>query len=51
MSAPDSVIVIRLSASGNDKINGRIRLNSQLPHATSASGGAIVSDCYAAYNC
>ncbi len=50
VSAPDSVIVIRLSASGNDKINGRIRLNSQLPHATSASGGAIVSDGYAAYH-
>lgn len=50
VSAPDSVIVMRLSASGNDKINGKIRLNSQLPHATSVSGDVLVCDGYAAYH-
>lgn len=49
-SAPDSVIVVRLTASGNGKINATLRMNCQLPHATSMANGALICDGYAAYH-
>ncbi|MDD6890353.1 MAG: glycoside hydrolase family 95 protein [Bacteroidales bacterium] len=49
-SAPDSVIVVRLSAIGEGKIDGRLRINSELPHASAVCGGALVCDGYAAYH-
>lgn len=50
VSAPDSIIVIRLTASGKGSLNGSIRLNSQLPHATGTTGDALTCDGYAAYD-
>lgn len=49
-SAPDSVIVVRLTATGDEKINAKLRLNCQLPHATSIANNALVNDGYAAYH-
>lgn len=48
-SAPDSIIAVRLTAEGNGTINGRIRLNTQLPHALYAKADTLVCDGYAAY--
>lgn len=50
VSAPDSIIVMRLTASGKDRINGKIRLNCQLPHAISTTGNVLTCDGYAAYD-
>ena len=47
-SAPDSVIVIRLSSEA--PIEASITLGSQLPHQTSASGNMLISDGYAAWH-
>lgn len=47
-SAPDSVIVIRLSS--EVPIEASITLGSQLPHQTSASGNMLISDGYAAWH-
>lgn len=46
-SAPDSVIVIRVSAS--EPLNVRLALDSQLPHQAVARGDEIVSTGYVAY--
>lgn len=50
VSAPDSVIVIRLTAEGVGKLTGRIRHNCQLPHATNISESSLSCDGYAAYH-
>lgn len=50
VSAPDSVIVVRLTADGPDKLNGRIRMNCQLPHGMSAQADTLMTDGYAAYH-
>ena len=50
VSAPDSVIVVRLKADGQESLNGRIRLDSQLPHAIFADNNMLTSDGYAAYH-
>ena len=47
-SAPDSVIVIRLSSEA--PIEASIALDSPLPHQTSASGNMLISDGYAAWH-
>lgn len=49
-SAPDSVIVIRLKAEGNDRINTRLGYHCQLPHTTTAKDTEIIVDGYAAYS-
>lgn len=49
VSAPDSVIAIRLSVSGPDRINGKIKFDSQLPYVINTIGDTIVADGYAAY--
>ena len=48
VSAPDSVVVIRLSSEA--PIEASIRLRSALPHRTKADGNALVSDGYAAWH-
>ena len=48
VSAPDSVIVVRLRAEGG--LHARIRLDSPLPHTVSVRDGALVSDGYAAWH-
>lgn len=48
VSAPDSVIVVRLRAEGG--LHARIRLDSPLPHTVAARDGALVSDGYAAWH-
>lgn len=48
-SAPDSVIVIRLKATGNNRINTRFGYHCQLPHLTSAEKGELITDGYAAF--
>ena len=48
VSAPDSVIVIRLTA--EDGIDARIRFDSPLPHTTLAADKATVTDGYAAWH-
>lgn len=50
VSAPDSVIVIRLTADGNDRINGNIRLNTRLPHAIGTGNNILTCDGYVAYH-
>ena len=47
-SSPDSVIVIRLSSEA--PIEATLRLDSRLPHETSAAAGRIVSEGYAAWH-
>ena len=49
-SAPDSVIVINLKSDKPEGIRALITFDSQLPHATSASGNEISSEGYAAYH-
>jgi len=48
-SAPDSVIVVELRTADPAGINADIRLGSQLPHVTAASGHALVMDGYGAW--
>ncbi len=48
-SAPDSLIVIRLTAETPDGINAVLKLDSGLPHSIKTESGKIVSDGYAAY--
>lgn len=48
VSAPDSVIVVRLRTEGG--LHVRIRLDSPLPHTVSVRDGALVSDGYAAWH-
>ena len=48
MSAPDSVIVVRLHAEGG--LHARVALDSPLPHAVSVRDGALVTDGYAAWH-
>lgn len=53
-SAPDSVIVIRLTAADGSSINKRFSYHCQLPHQTTASAkrdsvGELVTDGYAAW--
>lgn len=49
VSAPDSVIVVRISTADPAGIDAVVKLDSQLPHSTVASGDEIVSTGYAAY--
>lgn len=49
-SAPDSVIIIRLQAEGNNKINKRFAFHCQLPHMTFIDKGELTMDGYAAYS-
>lgn len=49
-SAPDSVIVVRLKSDDAKGIHTVLSFDSQLPHATSASGSEISVDGYAAYH-
>lgn len=48
-SAPDSVIVVRLATADPAGIAAIVRLDSQLPHSTVASGDEITSTGYAAW--
>ncbi len=48
VSAPDSVLVVRLRAEGG--LHLRLRLDSPLPHEVSVRDGALVSDGYAAWH-
>ena len=48
VSAPDSVIVIRMSA--EDGINARVRFDSPQPHTTEKAYNATVTDGYAAWH-
>lgn len=49
-SAPDSVIVLRLTSAGEKGISALISFTSQLPHATTASGNEISAEGYTAYH-
>ena len=48
VSAPDSVIVVQLSAEGG--LHVRLCLDSPLPHTVESRNGALVSDGYAAWH-
>ena len=48
LSAPDSVLVIRLKSEGG--LDERLTLDSQLPHETVVRDGALVMDGYAAWH-
>lgn len=50
VSAPDSVIVMRLRAMDGAKINGRFAFDSQLPHYVNAGERVMVMDGFAAYH-
>ncbi len=50
VSAPDSVLVLRLSAKGSEPLHYRIGLASLLPHATNSQGNALWTEGYAAYS-
>jgi len=49
-SAPDSVIVVRLTTASENGIHAAVSFASQLPHAASAQGDAISATGYAAYH-
>ena len=49
-SAPDSVIVLRLTSAGEKGIRALLSFTSQLPHATSAAGNEMAVEGYAAYH-
>ncbi|CCX61922.1 putative uncharacterized protein [Bacteroides sp. CAG:598] len=49
-SAPDSVIVLRLTSAGEKGIRALLSFSSQLPHATSAAGNEMAVEGYAAYH-
>ena len=49
-SAPDSVIVVRLTTASENGIHAAVSFDSQLPHAASAQGDAISATGYAAYH-
>lgn len=49
-SAPDSVIIIRLTSETPDGIQARLSFTSPLPHSTRAEGNAISAEGYAAYH-
>ena len=49
-SAPDSVIVIRLTDDSDKGVNAVLRFESLLPHNVDVSGGKMVVDGYAAYH-
>ncbi len=42
VSFPDQVMLVRVAADGNDKLNFSIGLNSKLPFQTSASGAEVM---------
>ena len=48
VSAPDSVIVVRMRAEGG--LQARVRLDSPLPHTVVFQDGALVADGYAAWH-
>ena len=48
VSAPDSVVVIRLS--GEAPIHATLTLQSELPHQTQAAGSSLISDGYTAWH-
>lgn len=48
-SAPDSVIVVRIATADPAGIDAIVKLSSQLPHSTVASGSDLVQTGYAAY--
>lgn len=48
-SAPDSLIVVKLSTNNPQGINAQLKLESQLPHTVKATGKNMVSEGYAAY--
>ncbi len=48
-SAPDSVIVVRITSGGEGKVSARIRLDCQLPHEVTSDGDRLVCSGYAAY--
>ena len=50
VSAPDSVLVLRLSTTGDEPLNYRIGLNTLLPHATQSQGHTLCTEGYAAYS-
>ena len=50
VSAPDSVLVLRLKADGEAGLRYRVHLASLLPHATQAQANALWSEGYAAYS-
>lgn len=50
ISAPDSVLVLRLSTTGDKPLNYRIGLNTLLPHATQSQGHTLWTEGYAAYS-
>lgn len=49
-SAPDSVIIIRLKAENNAKLNKRFKMHCQLPHITVLNKGELIMDGYAAFH-
>jgi alpha-L-fucosidase 2 len=49
-SAPDSVLVIRLTSAADEGITARLRFTSLLPHACTAQNGEIAAEGYAAYH-
>ena len=49
-SAPDSVIVVRMSTNSSDGIHAILRFDSLLPNNVSAAGDILVVDGYAAYH-
>ena len=49
-SAPDSVIVLRLKAEGDERINRVFSYNCQLPHVIAVHGHEMSIDGYAAYH-
>lgn len=49
-SAPDSVIVLKISTADPKGISAIISLDSKLPHSVAASGNELVSTGYAAYS-
>lgn len=50
VSAPDSVIVVRISTTSRSGLNYRVRLSSLLPHASNSNGIALWSEGYVAYS-
>ena len=48
VSAPDSVVVIRLSS--EEPLEVQVLLESELPHSTRADGNALISEGYAAWH-
>ena len=49
-SAPDSVIVLRLTSAGEKGIRALLSFSSQLPHSTTAAGNEMAVEGYTAYH-